>query len=494
MLTQRSSGILMHPTSLPSHGGIGDLGPAAYEFVNWLAAARQTLWQILPLGPVGYGNSPYSCTSAFAGNVLMISLERLADRGYLDPARVARSSRRRVARLISRRFARRSSRCCAKRRGTSCSSPSPVPRERYDAFCAANQWWLEDYALFSVLREHFGDHPWNSWPEEIAPPRPGSTAAVAYRPEGPAGGGALPAVRLLRAVEGVASLLRRARHPNHRRRCHLRQLRQRRCLDPSRHLSLERGPLAGSRRRRVRPTPSAKPVSAGAIRFTTGMLSSRAATTGGSSACAGRSKPATSFDSITSAASRPAGKFPPTNRPRSTVIGHPAPTTIFSRPCKSALGALPFIAEDLGYITPEVRDLRKKLDIPGMKVMQFGFGDNGAHIYLPHMFTPDSVVYTGTHDNDTTVGWWDSSAKRKRKTLGVRVSWQRRRRNSLGIYPGRLHFGGNSGSHSGAGCPGTGQRCAHEYSQQAGRKLVVAPPPRCSDAGVGPEAGLASPK
>src|SRR6516162_338318 len=87
MLTKRSSGILMHPTSLPSRGGIGDLGPAAYEFVDWLVAAKQTLWQILPFGPTGYGNSPYSCTSAFAGNVLMISLERLVQRGYLDPSR-----------------------------------------------------------------------------------------------------------------------------------------------------------------------------------------------------------------------------------------------------------------------------------------------------------------------------------------------------------------------------------------------------------------------
>src|SRR5271165_2141495 len=89
MLPQRSSGILMHPTSLPSRAGIGDLGPAAYEFVNWLAAAKQTLWQILPLGPPGQGNAPYSCTSAFAGNVLMISLDRLADRGLVDRKQVA---------------------------------------------------------------------------------------------------------------------------------------------------------------------------------------------------------------------------------------------------------------------------------------------------------------------------------------------------------------------------------------------------------------------
>lgn len=113
MLSQRSSGILLHPTSLPSHGGIGDFGPAAYEFLEWLAAARQTLWQILPLGPVAYGNSPYSCTSAFAGNVLLISLERLADRGLIERSQVgvlpAEDSR-----LISRAFARTSFRCCAK--------------------------------------------------------------------------------------------------------------------------------------------------------------------------------------------------------------------------------------------------------------------------------------------------------------------------------------------------------------------------------------------
>src|SRR5512140_2444553 len=84
MFPERSSGILLHPTSLPSRGWIGDLGPAAYEFMDWLAAGKQTLWQILPLQPVGCGNSPYSCTSAFAGNVLLISLERLADRGLLD--------------------------------------------------------------------------------------------------------------------------------------------------------------------------------------------------------------------------------------------------------------------------------------------------------------------------------------------------------------------------------------------------------------------------
>ncbi len=152
MLSQRSSGILLHPTSLPSGGGIGDLGPAAYEFVNWLAAARQTLWQILPLGPVGYGNSPYSCTSAFAGNVLMISLERLADRGLLDRDSVrtlpdddspvdferVRAYKLPLLREAAQNFLR---------------SASGASRERYEHFCHKNHGWLEDYVLFSTLRE-----------------------------------------------------------------------------------------------------------------------------------------------------------------------------------------------------------------------------------------------------------------------------------------------------------------------------------------------------
>ena len=89
MLNQRSAGILLHPTSFPSHGGVGDLGPAAYEFIDFLASARQGLWQILPLNPAGIGNSPYSSTSAFAGNILLLSLERLADRGLISHQRVA---------------------------------------------------------------------------------------------------------------------------------------------------------------------------------------------------------------------------------------------------------------------------------------------------------------------------------------------------------------------------------------------------------------------
>src|SRR5215472_9286032 len=171
MFAQRSSGILLHPTSLPSAGGIGDLGPAAYEFVDWLAAAKQSLWQVLPIGPAGYGNSPYSCTSAFAGNVLLISLERLVERGYLDKGRLANFDDQQGAvdydrvREIKLPLLREAAR-------NFLQFASQELRSRFDTFRDGNQWWLEDYALFSVLREHHGDQPWSSWPEDIARRKP----------------------------------------------------------------------------------------------------------------------------------------------------------------------------------------------------------------------------------------------------------------------------------------------------------------------------------
>ena len=166
MLSERSSGILLHPTSLPSRGGIGDLGPAAYEFVDWLAAAKQTLWQVLPLQPVGSGNSPYSCTSAFAGNILLLSLERLAERGLLDRELAGaldgdlpvdfESVRLRKLPLLREAAA------------NFLRAAPDAARERYANFCRECDWWLEDYVLFSVLREKFGELPWNAWPREIA--------------------------------------------------------------------------------------------------------------------------------------------------------------------------------------------------------------------------------------------------------------------------------------------------------------------------------------
>src|SRR5271165_2902931 len=177
MLSERSSGILLHPSSLPSRGGIGDLGPAAYEFVDWLAAAKQTLWQMLPLQPVGCGNSPYSCTSAFAGNVLLISLERLAERGLVSKTKLidswdgkspvnydaVRAYKLPLLRKAAAKFLR---------------TAKDGARARYDEFCKQNAEWLDDYVLYSVLRERFQEQPWNTWPSELARREPAAVAKV----------------------------------------------------------------------------------------------------------------------------------------------------------------------------------------------------------------------------------------------------------------------------------------------------------------------------
>jgi len=171
MSFSRSTGILLHPTSLPSRGGIGDFGPAAYEFLDFLASARQGLWQVLPLGPPANGDSPYSSTSAFAGNPLLISLERLAERGWIDASSLGGLSdgsgpvdydevRSRKLPLVvegSRTFLQ---------------SAQDGPRSRFDRFCAGNSWWLEDFVLYDSLRDRYSGQLWKLWPGELARRQP----------------------------------------------------------------------------------------------------------------------------------------------------------------------------------------------------------------------------------------------------------------------------------------------------------------------------------
>src|SRR5208282_6028725 len=173
----RAAGILLHPTSLPSRGGIGDFGPAAYRFVDFLASARQGLWQVLPLGPLGYGNSPYSSTSAFAGNPLLISLERLAERGWtkldsvtLDglaagsaPVEYEQVFDQKMPLLFdaARNFLR---------------SGSSEALGRFEGFRKDNAWWLEDFVLFDALRARQKLESWNHWPRDLAQREPSALA------------------------------------------------------------------------------------------------------------------------------------------------------------------------------------------------------------------------------------------------------------------------------------------------------------------------------
>src|SRR4051812_13303955 len=166
---QRRAGVLLHPTSLPSKGGIGDMGPAAYAFIDFLHEAGQGLWQILPLNPVGLGNSPYSAISAFAGNPLLISLERLAQHDWIASAELKSLPEKNGPLEVKDGYARKGP-FLGKAAARFLAKPRDAfgERDRFDQFCKDNSWWLEDFVLFDCLRTHFGAQSWNKWPRDLA--------------------------------------------------------------------------------------------------------------------------------------------------------------------------------------------------------------------------------------------------------------------------------------------------------------------------------------
>jgi 4-alpha-glucanotransferase len=166
----RSSGILLHPTSLSGPSGIGDLGAGAYAFADFLSAARQHLWQVLPLGPTGYGDSPYQCFSAFAGNPLLISLEKLAEEGILSAGDLAINHLLRTMRWIMDRH----SICCLLRKAFENFKQGATPSDwnEFHAFCRQHMTWLDDYATFTAIKEAHGGTVWSQWDPAIASRRP----------------------------------------------------------------------------------------------------------------------------------------------------------------------------------------------------------------------------------------------------------------------------------------------------------------------------------
>jgi len=166
MTFPRSTGILLHPISLPSRGGIGDLGPAAYEFLEFMSRARQGLWQVLPLNPPANGTSPYSSTSAFAGNALLISAERLVEHGWLDAGSLSTLTAT-TGQIDYDQVKREKLPLIRQAAENFLNRANPEARQRFENFCSQNSWWLADYVAFDALRErHGGD--WSRWPEQLA--------------------------------------------------------------------------------------------------------------------------------------------------------------------------------------------------------------------------------------------------------------------------------------------------------------------------------------
>ena len=397
----------MHPTSLPSGGGIGDFGPAAYRFVDFLVSARQGIWQVLPLGPLGYGNSPYSSTSAFAGNPLLISLDRLADQGWIERSKIEKLPPEDGLVEYDHVFAQKMPLLFEAGRNF-VRTGSGEARRNFEVFRTQNSWWLDDFVLFDALRARYKLQTWNQWPKELA--HRDSSALQRAREE--LGDdicvrSALQfafyeqwqalrkycAERSIRIVGDVAIFVN---HDSADVWTSPELFRLNDNLDPEVVAGVPPDFFSKTGQRWGNPLYRWDVMKERGYKWWIQRL--RWATQNCDYIRLDHFRGFDQFWEI------PAGD--PTAVNGRWVDG---PRDDLFVKLRDALGGLPFFAEDLGYITPAVNALRDRLQIPGMAVLQFGFGDEGAHIYLPHR-AAGKVMYTGTHDNDTVIGWWHSGA------------------------------------------------------------------------------------
>lgn len=424
----RHAGILLHPTSLPGPGGVGDLGDAAESFVDWLAAAGQTRWQILPLGPTGMGNSPYSAFSAFAGNPDLVSLDRLVSDGLLSPGDLRAAAESRDA-DATRKLRDSALRLAAER---FFAGQGQQLRPTFDAFRREQAGWLDDFCLFMAIRVEQGQTGWIDWP---APLRLREPAALAAARE-----------RLAAEIDAVAF----AQFAFDRQWAALRRYANQRGVlifgDIPIFVAYDSADVwanraqfqldSGGRRTQVAGVPPDYFSATGQLwgnplydwermrenGFRWWIERFRAVY---------RLVDIARIDHFRGFAAY--WSIPATAPTAIEGAWRPGPGIALFDAVRQALApddALPIVAEDLGLITPDVDALRHAAGFPGMSVLQFAFGSGADNLYLPHNLPRDTVVYSGTHDNDTTIGWYLTADERARdhvrRYLGVsgdEIAW-----------------------------------------------------------------------
>ena len=410
---ERSSGLLLHIASLPSFGGIGDLGPAAYAFADFLAASKQRLWQVLPLGPTGYGNSPYAALSAFAGNPLLISLEFLADRNWIHHDRLA-SLPGRAGNIDHEAVFAKKLPLLEEAARNFLRNHNAEEWTAFQGYCTANATWLNDWALYSVLRRKFNYASWNDWPSDVKHRDP--AALDRLRQEHSEEVGTVQALQFAFNEQWRAL----------REYCAARDIRfigdiaifvNYDSADVWTHPELfELNPdLSPIRVAGVPPDY----FSATGQRWGNPLYKWNVLQQSGFAWWVDRIRRAQFlYDVIRLDHFRGFEAYWAIPAQDDTAVNGQwikAPGAALFQALRDQLGQLPFIAEDLGLITKEVDALREQFGLPGMKVLQFGFSGRGAHIHLPHRFVTNTVAYTGTHDNDTTRGWWEHGATQVEK-------------------------------------------------------------------------------
>jgi 4-alpha-glucanotransferase len=411
MRLPRGSGILLHPTSLPGPYGIGDLGPAADAFIAFLARTGQRWWQILPVGPTGYGNSPYQSHSSYAGNTLLISPELMVEGGFLQVADLETVPDFPVSHVDFDRVTEW--KASLFRRAAESFNPD---RDDYRAFEESSRHWLHDYALYMAVKEAQGGRAWNDWDAAIAARKPEAMHEWSERLAGP--------IRYHKFTQFLFDTQWR----RFRRNC--RDVNVGLIGDLPIFVSQDSSdvwahPELFMLDHHGRPTVVAgvPPDYFSATGQLWGNPLSRwdAHQADGFAWWVARMRATTDrvdlvrldhFRGFEAYWEVPADA--PTAASGRWAQG---PGAGFLDALRWALGGLPIVAEDLGAITPEVEALRDQFDLPGMKILQFAFGDSaGAEKYLPYAYPNHCLVYTGTHDNDTTLGWFQSDVENQAQT------------------------------------------------------------------------------
>ena len=411
IFSRRSSGVLLHITSLPGPHGSGDLGAAAYHFVDWLVSARQRLWQVLPLAPVGPGDSPYHSAATFAGNPLLVDLDELVRCGWLSaqPDAGFESARCDFARVAPYRMGRLREAWQGFQQKTLAADWAA-----FDRFRVQEAHWLETYVFFMALQARHGT-PWTAWPAPLAQAHPAALAQVAPEMADDLGFFAFVQWRFflqwqrLRDYAHARGILMVGDAPifvaHHSADVWLNaELYQ---LDAQGAPTVVAGVppdyFSSTGQRWGNPLYRWEAMAADGFGWWKARLAHLL-----KQVDVVRLDHFRAFESYWEI---PASEPTAVNGCWRAGPGRAlfdALATLGEAP--GAAGALPIIAEDLGIITPAVTALRQACGLPGMRVMQFAFGDTPANTNLPHNFEALTVAYSGTHDNDTTRGWWHTAS------------------------------------------------------------------------------------
>ena len=415
-LFPRSSGILLHPTSLPGRYGIGDLGEYAYRFVDWLHETGQTIWQVLPLGPTSYGDSPYQCLSAFAGNSNLISLDKLISEGWLTPQDLndvpdfpadyvdygwVIQYHTEKLQLAYQRYL---------------TQATDAQKQSYAHWTEINNYWLDDYSLYVAIKGEFKGKPWVEWREDLALRKPDALDKARKRLEDEIG-----LHRFLqwvfhmqwyeikgyaneRGIRLVGDIPIFVAHDS----SDVWASRENFYLDERGNPEVVAGVppdyFSETGQRWGNPLYHWDKMKVDGYPW---WISRFQATLG-------------QVDLVRIDHFRGFEAYWEIPAAEETAINGQwvkGPGIAFFQALRDALGELPIIAEDLGDISKEVHELRDQLGLPGMKVLQFAWANDPKNPFLPHNHVENAVVYSGTHDNNTTLGWWNDEVDNETKAF-----------------------------------------------------------------------------